>query len=64
MYKRQIFTGSVHEPIKGTKNPQKMLQTGIPFTKKPVALQFDYKGGVGNMFYDDAKLSRVAIVEE
>lgn len=37
------FTGSVHEPIKGTKNPQKMLQTGIPFTKKPVALQFDYK---------------------
>ena len=30
-----IFTGSVHEPIKGTKNPQKMLQTGIPFTKKP-----------------------------
>lgn len=38
-----IFTGSVHEPIKGTKNPQKMLQCGIPFTKKPVALQFDYK---------------------
>ena len=38
-----IFTGTVHEPIKGTKNPQKMLQTGIPFTKKPVALQFDYK---------------------
>ena len=33
----------MHEPIKGTKNPQKMLQTGIPFTKKPVALQFDYK---------------------
>ena len=23
-----------------------------------------FKGGVGNMFYDDAKLSRVAIVEE
>lgn len=38
-----VFTGSVHEPIKGTKNPQKMLQTGIPFTKRPVALQFDYK---------------------
>ena len=27
-------------------------------------LKVDYKGGVGNMFYDDAKLSRVAIVEE
>ena len=38
-----VFLGTVHEPIKGTKNPQKMLQTGIPFTKKPVALQFDYK---------------------
>lgn len=38
-----VFTGSVHEPIKSTKNPQKILQTGIPFTKKPVALQFDYK---------------------
>lgn len=38
-----IFTGSVHEPIKGTKNPEKMLRTGVPFTKKPVALQFDYK---------------------
>ena len=38
-----IFTGTVHEPIKGTKNPQKMLQCGVPFTKKPVALQFDYK---------------------
>lgn len=29
-----IFTGTVHEPIKGTKNPQKMLQCGVPFTKK------------------------------
>ena len=38
-----VFTGTVHEPIKGTKNPQKMLQSGIPFTKKPKALQFDYK---------------------
>lgn len=38
-----IFTGSMHEPIKSTKNPQKMLQCGVPFTKKPVALQFDYK---------------------
>lgn len=38
-----LFAGAVHEPIKGTKNPQKMLQMGIPFTKRPVALQFDYK---------------------
>lgn len=38
-----MFLGEVHEPIKGTKNPQKMLNSGIPFTKKPVAVQFDYK---------------------
>ena len=38
-----IFLGDVHEPIKGTKNPQKILNSGIPFTKKPIAVQFDYK---------------------
>ena len=38
-----MFLGTVHEPIKGTKNPNKMLQMGIPFTRRPVALQFDYK---------------------
>ena len=38
-----MFLGSVHEPIRGTKNPQKMLNCGIPFTKKPIAVQFDYK---------------------
>lgn len=38
-----LFLGTVHEPIKSTKNPNKMLQMGIPFTQKPVALQFDYK---------------------
>lgn len=38
-----VFLGEVHEPIKGTKNPQKMLNSGVPFTKKPIALQFDYK---------------------
>ena len=38
-----VFLGSVHEPIKGTKNPQSMLLSGVPFTKWPKALQFDYK---------------------
>lgn len=33
---------------------------GVPASQ----LKVDYKGGVDNMFYDDAKLSRVAIVEE
>ena len=38
-----MFAGEMHEPIRGTKNPQKMINSGIPFTKKPVAIQFDYK---------------------
>lgn len=38
-----MFLGEVYEPIKGTKNPQKMLNSGIPFTRKPVAIRFDYK---------------------
>ena len=38
-----VFVGTVHEPIKGTKNPQAMLQSGVPFSKKPKALRFDYK---------------------
>ena len=38
-----VFLGSVHEPLKGTKNPQAMLQSGVPFSKKPKALRFDYK---------------------
>ena len=38
-----VFLGTVHEPIKGTKNPQAMLQSGVPFSKKPKALRFDCK---------------------
>ena len=38
-----LFLGSVHEPIRGTKNPQSMLMSGIPFTETPKAIRFDYK---------------------
>lgn len=38
-----VFLGCIHEPIKGTKNPQSMLLSGVPFNKRPKALQFDYK---------------------
>ena len=38
-----MFLGTVHEPIKSTKNPNKMLQMGVPFTERPSAIQFDYK---------------------
>lgn len=38
-----VFLGEMIEPIKGTKNPMRMLDTGIPFTRKPDAIRFDYK---------------------
>jgi hypothetical protein len=38
-----IYLGCINEPVRSTKNPNKMLQMGIPFTKKPVAIQYDYK---------------------
>ncbi|MDR0961296.1 MAG: PCMD domain-containing protein [Mediterranea sp.] len=38
-----VFLGEVHEPIQSTKNPQQMLSSGIPFTKRPIAIRFDYK---------------------
>ena len=38
-----VFLGYIHEPIKGTSNPQSMLLSGVPFTKKPKAIKFDYK---------------------
>jgi len=38
-----MYLGAMHEPIRGTKNPQSKLQQGIPFTKKPQAIRFDYK---------------------
>ena len=38
-----IYLGGVDEPIKGTKNPLGKLIMGVPFTKRPAALRFDYK---------------------
>ncbi|MFI3302013.1 MAG: PCMD domain-containing protein [Rikenellaceae bacterium] len=38
-----IYLGSMIEPIKGTANPQAMLNSGIPFTERPEAVRYDYK---------------------
>jgi len=38
-----VYLGTIYEPIRGTRNPQSMLQSGIPFTHRPTALRFDYK---------------------
>lgn len=38
-----IFLGEMIEPIKSTKNPYSKMDMGMPFTKTPKALRFDYK---------------------
>ena len=38
-----IFLGNMKEPITGTKDGPKAMNCGIPFTKRPKALRFDYK---------------------
>lgn len=38
-----IFLGEMIEPIKSTKNPNSKFNMGVPFTKRPTALIFDYK---------------------
>lgn len=38
-----IFLGQFFEPIKSTSSPYSKMEMGIPFTKRPKALQFDYK---------------------
>ena len=38
-----IFLGSLLEPITSSTDPMSKMNAGVPFTKKPKALKFDYK---------------------
>ena len=38
-----LFTGRMFEPITSTSDPYAKMEMGIPFTKRPKALKFDYK---------------------
>ena len=38
-----IFLGEIMEPIKSTNDPYSKMEMGIPFTRRPKALRFDYK---------------------
>lgn len=42
-----IFLGEMVEPITSTDNPMQNLNVGISFTKRPKALQYDYKVTTG-----------------
>lgn len=64
-----IFLGQMQEPITSTDNPQSKLITGIPFTKRPKALQYDYKVVTGGNcirstgFSGQKKLDRIDMAE-
>lgn len=38
-----LFTGRMFEPITGTSEPYAKMEMGVPFTKRPKTLRFDYK---------------------
>lgn len=38
-----IFLGKMLEPIKSTSEPYKKMEMGIPYSKRPKALRYDYK---------------------
>ncbi|MDE6197510.1 MAG: PCMD domain-containing protein [Muribaculaceae bacterium] len=48
-----VFLGKMLEPIKSTSDPYSKMEVGIPFSKRPKALRYDYKLYIpaGNMIY-------------
>ena len=38
-----LFLGRMFEPIKSTSDPYSKMEMGVPFTKRPSALSFDYR---------------------
>lgn len=46
-----MFLGEMIEPITSTKNPYSKMEMGVPFTKRPKSLVFDYKIDMPNVNY-------------
>lgn len=44
-----LFLGKIREPISTTKSPYSKMEMGIPYTKRPKALVFDYKVDMPNV---------------
>ena len=59
-----IFLGKVIEPVQDTKNPQSKLSSGIPFTKRPTALAFDYKVTPGGLQIKATGFSKIVKLKE
>ena len=52
------------EPVRDTKNPQSKLNNNIPFTKRPKALEFDYKVEPGGKQIKATGFSRIVDIPE
>ncbi len=59
-----IFLGEIIEPVRDTKNPQSKLNNNIPFTKRPKALQFDYKVTPGGEQIKATGFSKIVNIPE
>ncbi len=59
-----IFVGEITEPVRDTKNPQAKLNSGIPFTECPQALEFDYKVSPGGQQIKATGFSRIVNIPE
>lgn len=46
-----IFLGEMVEPIRSSSNPYSKMVMGVPFTRRPSALQFDYRMEVPDIDY-------------
>lgn len=44
-----IFLGQINEPISSTKTPFSKMEMGVPYTKRPVALVYDFKVDMPNV---------------
>lgn len=38
-----LFLGKMIEPVKSTKNPYSNMEMGVPFTKRPKSMRYDYR---------------------
>lgn len=58
-----VFLGGMQEPVKSAKNPMSKLDQGIPFTERPIAIEFDYKTKRHHQIYKatgSPKISKLA----
>lgn len=58
-----IFLGEMVEPITDTKDPQAKLSSGVPFSRRPSSLVFDYKVDPAKQRIYDSGIGRDRVIE-